>query len=145
MTLTTRSAATLESFCTMPDGQRISTRSADLFDPRPKCTGPALDEAYPTLVVMWLYCAPLAVTTFILVPIPSRLLRVPCSLISSQWLALGVSFIQISAGAWIALTTTSRRPSPFRSPIADPRWRDGGQDVSPASAFKAAKRRPLGF
>ena len=52
MTFTTRSAATFESFCTMPDGQRISTSSADLFEPRRKCSGPALDEAYPALVAI---------------------------------------------------------------------------------------------
>jgi hypothetical protein len=45
LTVTTRSAATSRISCTIPEGQRISTRSADTFVPRPKCTGPALDEA----------------------------------------------------------------------------------------------------
>lgn len=44
-TRTFRSPATLRSCWTMPDGHRISTRSADALAPNPKWTGPALDEA----------------------------------------------------------------------------------------------------
>src|ERR1019366_10272710 len=139
-----RSAATSRSCWTMPEGQWISTRSADGFAPKPKWTGPALDEAYPAAVDIWSYCVPLLVTTLMRAPMPSRLLLVPCSLSSSQWFAPGLSLIQISAGALIALTTTSTRPSPFRSPMADPRCRAGGREVSPASAVKAANFiRPL--
>ncbi len=44
-TRTTRSAITVLSCCTWPDGQRISIRSTDASAPSPKCIGPALDEA----------------------------------------------------------------------------------------------------
>src|SRR6266566_2274210 len=91
---------------------------------------------------MWLYCAPDLVTTLILAPMPSRLLFVPCSLNSSQWLLPGLWLTQTSAGALIALTTTSKRPSPFKSPTAEPRCREGGCDVSPASAVKAENFMP---
>src|SRR5215475_13411252 len=50
-TLSTRSAAIYSSRCTIPEGQRTSTSSAEALGPRPKCTGPTLEEAYPTLVV----------------------------------------------------------------------------------------------
>lgn len=46
-----RSLWTFLSFCTIPDGHRISTSSAILAAPRPKCIGPALEEAYPDAVV----------------------------------------------------------------------------------------------
>jgi hypothetical protein len=45
--LTMRSAATFLISCMIPDGQWISTRSAILLAPKPKCVGPALEEAYP--------------------------------------------------------------------------------------------------
>jgi hypothetical protein len=48
-TASTRSPATSFIVCTVPEGQRISTNSADVFAPSPKCTGPALDDAYPQL------------------------------------------------------------------------------------------------
>jgi hypothetical protein len=44
-TKTMRSPVTLRICCTIPEGQWISTRSADAFCPNPKCTGPALDDA----------------------------------------------------------------------------------------------------
>src|SRR5205807_7705 len=40
-----RSAFTFFSSWTMPEGQRISINSAVRLLPRPKCTGPALEEA----------------------------------------------------------------------------------------------------
>src|SRR5579863_8265282 len=86
---------------------------------------------------MWLYCAPDFVTNLILAPMPSRLLFVPCSLNSIQWLVPGLWLIQTSAGALIALSTTSNLPSPFKSPMADPRCRDGGCAVNPASEVSA--------
>lgn len=55
VTFRTWSAPTFCSVCTIPEGQWISTDSARLSPARPKCTGPSLDEAYPALVVMWLY------------------------------------------------------------------------------------------
>jgi hypothetical protein len=33
--------------CTVPDGHRISISSTVFAVPSPKCTGPALEEAYP--------------------------------------------------------------------------------------------------
>src|SRR5579864_2135353 len=94
---------------------------------------------------MWLYCAPDFVTTLIRAPMPSRLLFVPCSLNSIQWLLPGLWLIQISAGALNALTTTSSFPSPFKSPTADPRCREGGCAVSPASAVRAENFIPPRF
>src|ERR1051325_9276611 len=87
---------------------------------------------------MWLYCTPLLVTTLIRAPIPSRLLFVPCNAMSSQWPEFWLRFIQISAPLPIALTTTSTRPSPSRSPNAQPRWRAAGEESNPAFSVKAS-------
>src|SRR5579884_4061278 len=126
----------------MPEGQWISMTCAFDSLPNPKCTGPWLDEAYPTLVVIWLYCAPALVTTLILAPIPSRLLLVPSSSTASQWLSFSVRFIQSSAGWSNALTTTSILPSPSKSAKAQPRCRLGGAASNPASAVKACHLPP---
>ena len=45
VTLRIWSAATFSSVCTMPLGQWISTVLAFVSAPRPKCTGPRLDDA----------------------------------------------------------------------------------------------------
>src|ERR1017187_2738402 len=126
----------------MPEGQRISTRSADLLAPKPKWVGPALEEAYPAAKETWLYCTAPPAVTLILAPIPSRLLVVPCNSNASQCPSPGLSLNQSSAGAPIAVTTTSRRPSPFRSPTAEPLWRLGGWVVKPASAVSASNLAP---
>src|SRR4051794_41346369 len=91
---------------------------------------------------MWLYCAPDLVTTLMRAPIPSRLLFVPSSLNSIQWFGPGLSFIQISAGATIALTTTSNLPSPLKCPTAGPRWLEGGWGLDSASPVRAANFLP---
>ncbi len=44
-TVTMRSASTFSKICVLPEGQRISTRSAFAWGPRPKRTGPRLEEA----------------------------------------------------------------------------------------------------
>src|SRR6185503_9342940 len=117
----------------MPEGQWISTESALLSEPSPKSTGPSLDEAYPTLVVMWLYWAPtVLLTILIFAPIPSRLLLVPCRAISTQWFEVALRFIQTSASLPSVVTTTSILPSPARSAKAQPRCRAFG-DAKPAS------------
>jgi hypothetical protein len=45
VTLRMRSASTFCMDCTFPDGQWISIESARASGPRPKCTGPSLDDA----------------------------------------------------------------------------------------------------
>src|ERR1035441_11082965 len=60
---------------------------------------------------MWLYWAPLFVVTWILAPMPSRLLLVPSSAMSSQCPAPGLRFIQISAGWARAVVTKIGRAS----------------------------------
>ena len=49
-TFTTASAATFRNSCTIPEGQRISTRSATFAAPSPKWVGPALA---PQLLEVW--------------------------------------------------------------------------------------------
>jgi hypothetical protein len=46
-TLMMRSAATFLRSWVIPEGHRISTKSAALLAPKPKWVGPALEEAYP--------------------------------------------------------------------------------------------------
>ena len=80
VTVTTRSAATSRSTCLIPLGQEICISLATAFAPSPKCTRGSLDEAYPVLVVAWLYCTePSAAVNRIFAPIPIRLLFVPAS------------------------------------------------------------------
>src|SRR5438270_7252544 len=121
----------------IPEGQRISTSSAALLAPRPRWVGPALAEPYPAAKQTWLYCVTPPATTLILAPIPSRLLFDPSSANSIQWLASGLSLSHTSAAAPRPVTTTSRRPSPFRSPTAEPLCRLGDFAVKPASAVSA--------
>jgi hypothetical protein len=46
----TLSAGIFFSTCTVPEGHRTSTTSTMLAAPSPKCTGPALEDAYPDAV-----------------------------------------------------------------------------------------------
>src|SRR5881275_723370 len=117
----------------IPEGQRISTSSAALLAPRPRWVGPALAEPHPAAKQIWVYCATPPDTTLSLAPIPSRLLFEPSIANSIQWLPSGLSLSHTSAGAPRAVTTTSSRPSPFRSPTAEPLCRLGDFAVKPAS------------
>ena len=80
----TRSAESSLTSCTIPEGQRISTRLADAAPPSPKCTGPALEEAYPAANDTWLYCTVPPAVILILAPMPSRLLFEPSNLSSTN-------------------------------------------------------------
>ena len=76
----------------------------------------------PTLVVTWLWSTrPEPVVSFSFAPMPSRLLRRPRVSTISQWWPLSPLLTRIRGVSLSEVTTMSRKPSPFRSPKAEPR------------------------
>ena len=100
-----RSAGRSLQTSSRPFGQRTSRRSTRVAAPRPKCTRGSDAPPYPTAVLTWLHCAPAAVTTLSLAPVPSRGDAVPTALTDSQWLGAGDTLRHSSSGPSSAVTT----------------------------------------
>ena len=64
----------------------------------------------------------MAVVTFTFAPIASRLLFFPTRSSQSQWFSLSPEFSRMRGRLLSDVTTRSGKPSPFRSPTAEPRW-----------------------
>src|SRR2546429_545354 len=134
--------STVPSFCTMPEGQRIST-SALRSAPSPKCTVRSLLDAYPTQFVTQRDCVRLADLQLTCAPIAERLLCLPFSRNCSHCFR-GLRFHHNSIRSPIAVTATSILPSWSKSANAAPRCNRAAANSFPA-AYETSANFPPAF